>query len=266
MTGMKTAAIALLLHVVLFGTPSFADPILYGPGDPIPDGTFASTGVFLNFLDGSGSPVTGQSVSGINSQQVAFETSLGVPVTSRLRFDGVLNDAPVDVGVPFLLGYVTYTNGIFLVDTFSSDISMQTVGASNLPARYTQTYSDRMFVNITPNSGIDPEQDADIVSFRDRPDLGSLRIYEGREASIQLMGMFGSLDLFSFGAVVSAQGSGFFFPTIGTVPSDFVPMQTGDGTFIAPPISQVPEPSTLTLFASALALGLGKAIRRRASR
>ena len=43
MTGIKTAAIALLLHVVLLGSSSFAAGI-YLPGDPIPNDTFAATG------------------------------------------------------------------------------------------------------------------------------------------------------------------------------------------------------------------------------
>ena len=53
MTGIRTAAITLLLHVVLFSASSFAD-VIYPPGGPIGPNQFASIGVFGDLLNGNG--------------------------------------------------------------------------------------------------------------------------------------------------------------------------------------------------------------------
>ena len=53
MTGIRTAAITLLLHVVLFSASSFAD-VTYPPGGSIGPNQFASIGVFGDLLSGNG--------------------------------------------------------------------------------------------------------------------------------------------------------------------------------------------------------------------
>jgi hypothetical protein len=258
---MRTVPIALFLLVAVGVGYSAAEPIIYVPGDSIPSGQFAASAIFQGFLNSDGSPVVGQNILGVNSQELFIQRTSDFAAPSNLRFDGVLNDTPVAVGERFLLGYLTYTNGLFLTSTFLGPILTQTVGATDVLARYTQSFSDRVKLEVTQNFGT-AEQNADIVSFEGRPDLGSLRVYEGQAGAIQLFGMFGSLDLFSFGNVVSAPGSGFYFPTVGTVPSDFVPTLTGDGTFI-PAAPAAPEPATMTLLGSALALTI---LRRRGNR
>jgi hypothetical protein len=277
MTVIRTAAITLLLHVVLFSAPSFADAI-YSPGGAIGPTQFASTGVFSDFLNGNGTtatgpagtPVVGQNVQGLGTQELYFD-DLAAGTPSNLRFDGFLTDTPVaprpdcPPAAPdcFLLGILTYTNGIFFVDAFTSAVSLQTTGGSNLASSFTQSFTGRVVANITVNAGLDPEDDADIITFQNGDFLGSMRVYEGQAGAIQVLAKFGSLDLVAFGAVVSAPGSAFFFNGTGALPIGFVPTDTGNGTFIpAAPQTPVPEPATVTLLGSALALTLRKLIRR----
>lgn len=252
-SGVKVARGAwfALVMVVLTGRVGQADPV-YVPGSPIPPGQFASTAIFHDLLDGTATPGL-TAVYGLESQEVSFQRTTDYAAASNLRFDGVVRPANVAPGERFLLGYLTYTNGLHFIGTLNAGISIQTYGPPPVPGSFTQTYSDRVFLDITENSGT-AEQNADVIWFRDRPDLGSLRVYEGQAAAIELWGFFGSLHLDSFGAVVSNPGSGYYYQGIGEVPDDFVPSATGNGTFIpAAPYVPVPEPTLWQLGALACA-------------
>jgi hypothetical protein len=48
---------------------------------------------------------------------------------------------------------------------FTSAVSLQTIGGSNLGPSFTQTFTGRVVANITVNLGLDPEDDADTIYF-----------------------------------------------------------------------------------------------------
>ena len=126
----------------------------------------------------------------------------------------------------------------------------------------TQTLVENAVVVATPNND-DPEQSADIVYFEGRPDLGSLRVYEGEIAAIEVWGRIGSLHLDSFGDVVSDPGSGFYFAGVDDVPVDYVPDGTGNGNFSPVDTAAVPEPTTFAIWSAFACFGLIAASRRR---
>ena len=127
-----------------------------------------------------------------------------------------------------------------------------------------------MRLDVLNNVGT-PFQQADLLYFAADGAIGGMRVLEGPAGRIEVWGYFGSLNLFSFGLVVSAPGSAFFYGSLEReLPSEFGPTAIGDGTLpparpvgaITPGQSVVPEPSVVLLLASGLLTLGGLAARR----
>lgn len=168
------------------------------------------------------------------------------------RFDNFFEFIPtpftnVQIGQPFVLGYFTYKNGRYFLnsesdntrDLFVADLTVET--DSEQP-QFIQSLTKKIGLDITPNLG-NPEQNADIIYFLDNPEYGSFRIYEDQEATVEILGLFGSLDLAGFGGVVSGQDTGFTTQSIERFP--------------------IPEP--LTLLGTATAIGFAAIFKRKLS-
>ncbi len=97
---------------------------------------------------------------------------------------------------------------------------------------------------MTPNNGINPQDDADYAFFVGRPDLGEMRVYEaasglGNTGSIELWGHIGSL-----------------------IPTGF---RNATGGVFLNPFAVVPEAGTIALLAAGLlSFVAGRHRRRRA--
>lgn len=240
--------------------------MIYTPGEIIPNDHFVATGIFRNFESSQGVPVSNDTaiIRGLNSPELFFQRSTDFAAPSNLRFDGTLTSRQEVPGLlqgePFLLGHLTYTNGQFFVHTYYSDVLIQTYSPDIVGA--TQTLEERVVVVITENSD-NPERSADIVYFQGRPDLGSMRVYENQAGSIEVWGAIGSLNLFSFGEVVSNPGSAFFYSGLDETPAGFLPASTGNGAF---PPQAIPEPSSVALFALGAVALLGCGLIRRGKR
>lgn len=255
---------AIIASFAMSGAASAS--VLYTPGDTIPSDSFASTGIFrdLKLPGGGDARDIGATVFGINSPRLDFSYLFtnGLDPNS-IRFEGrtnSLSEVPgLLTGEPFLAGYLVYDNGLWFEGESRSEIFLQTFSPSIVGA--TQTLVETAVIVGTPNND-DPEQSADIVYFEGRPELGSLRVYEGEVAAIEVWEHFGSLHLDSFGDVVSGPGTGFYYSGIDAVPAEFVPDGTGSGVFEPADTAAVPEPTALFIWSVFIGVGLVVAVRR----
>ncbi|WP_157867325.1 PEP-CTERM sorting domain-containing protein [Gloeothece citriformis] len=147
----------------------------------------------------------------------------------------------VEMGQPFVLGYFTYKNGRFFLNSDSDQIRTlflaDLTGKINSPQpQYSQSFTTKIGLDITPNIG-NSLQNADIIYFLDYPEYGSFRIYEDQEATVEILGIFSSfnLNLAGFGNILSGEETGFTTSSI----ERFV----------------IPEPFTLLGTATAICFG-----------
>jgi hypothetical protein len=219
-------------------------------------GVVGSDGQLVTYLDqgsgpeilcpnaGCGTGIGVKSMQLAGSNQVEFwNSSFGVDAAhNAIQFvsSGVQN---VSLGQEFLLGTISYTNGIWFTDPEFS----VTFTSSSTDRRFNnQSWHDTIHLGITPNlSSNTPAQNADFIYLTALPKLGSVRAFElggspsGNTVTAALLGEINSLDLTRF---ANASGGGFLDPGIGLQP--------------------IPEPGTFALVATALA-GLGWLKRRR---
>jgi hypothetical protein len=241
-------------------------------------GSFASFGTFGTLRTASGAGLTpGVRIVGEGTQEVTFQNPF-LSAPNNLRFDGVTQSyAGLTAGRPFLLGYLAYTNGVFVIDEFLSRLSVGTTAGAEAPALLTQQYESDVRLNVTGNCSCTTDfENADILYFPSAQSIGGMRVLENQAGRVEVWGYFGSLNLFSLGQIVSSPGSAFFYGAIdvgpfASLPDGFVPTATGNGTLpVAPPAGAispsqvVPEPAVVLLTATGLLALTGVAARRRA--
>ena len=151
---------------------------------------------------------------------------------------------------PFLLGQLTFTNGIWTGSATNFGFTLTTHSPDML--FNSKQITDTLVMQVTPNTfgfgANTPDQNADFVYFSGNPILGSVRAYEltdspngSNTVTVDLIGYINSLHLLEF---ANAQGGGFINSSV-----DIAPVVT-------------PLPAALPLFASGLG-ALGLLARRR---
>ncbi|MDA8133867.1 MAG: choice-of-anchor K domain-containing protein [Desulfobacteraceae bacterium] len=152
--------------------------------------------------------------------------------SSVLRFEASEN-SNYAVGEEFLLGTLTFTNGIWnsFVHGEGSAFSFTITASSESANLYDQVFSGTLMMFTNINSADSPEERADWFYIQEKPGLGSVRVFEFSDGdstgTVELWGAFGSLDLVE----LKNPGGGAFLDSS-----------------ITPDISPVPEPSTIMLF------------------
>lgn len=225
-------------------------------------GQVGSDGQFVTYLDnGSGPEIlcpdagcdTGigpASVSLGGGNQVEFwNSSFGVDATHNFISFVSSGMNEVELGDKFLVGTITYTNGIWFTDPEFA----VTFSASSSDPGFVQSFSSTVHLTITTNQTTNTaSQNADFIYLTGLPSLGSVRAYElnsglGNTVTAELYAKISSLDLIEF---ANATGGGFLDPGIALQPT---------------PPTEVPEPATLALLSLGLA-GLRQIRRRSLSR
>lgn len=207
------------------------------------------------YLDGIETPLETINALGLTtSEEMARVSELIIPSTNSLHFTG--SAFATLQGQPFVAGHLSYTNGnasytsnfgsydvIHTTAVPSVTLEMTSAVLTGGPA-FNQTSSLEIIIVTTPNEDLtgnplDPHLAADFIYFKDRPDLGSFRVFEGESTDVEIRMAFNSLDLVGFGAVSN--------PAVG---------------FVSPDIT-VPEPSTVVLSMAIGLISLGARRRRR---
>ena len=221
------------------------------PANSQPVGSGVTNGVF-NSLDLIGAPdITYPDVNGIGTNQLDFSLPDSAP--SFFKFDGTSFEN-VQVGQTFVLGTLSYKNGLGFIGGHTSELAVSSSSSTTTPFDFNQILTEQIRLDITYNfllvDGVifdaTPEQQADILYFPNRPELGSFRIYENSTGTVEVLGRFGSLELAGFGNAISG---GFVDPTIDPIPT-------------APAVS-VPEPSSILSFLALGTLGAASTLKRK---
>lgn len=200
----------------------------------------------------------------LDGSVVSLQTSFGGPPTI-FSFVGA-NYANIGLGTPFLLGSLTFTNGVWLgagataADNVDTELDFEITTTSSLGPSLTIGGTLRHVVNSNLDCSTPTDQliAADWVYLTSAAFLGSQNSSAFRVldktcsppgstgiGTVELWGEFNSLDLLDFRN-----------PTNGILTSNI-------GEYVPPTV--VPEPTSLLLVgAGMLALALGKVRRRRA--
>lgn len=163
-----------------------------------------------------------------------------------VRFVAAAPQEVISVGDEFLLGILTFTNGIWT--SLEASFGFRLTTQSDDPAFDNKVLSDTLRMVVSDNTQATPEARADFVFFDRFRQVGSLRAFEladgGNTASARLFGRIGSL-----------------------VPTrmELVPGETGG--FVSPDtpdLPPIPLPATAWMLFGALgALGAVRAVSRR---
>ena len=166
----------------------------------------------------------------------------GIPF-SESDFSTGLAFTPLDFvdqiqGESFVAGFIDYTNGT--TDGGSASSVELVLNAFSDDDLFVQMLVEPIRFLVTTNSTANtPEQNADVIFFDNRPELGGFRVLEGETAQVEVLVAFNSLDLVGFGEVLT--------PETGFVSED--PLAEVPRAF-----SVVPAPGALWLLVSALLL------------
>lgn len=177
---------------------------------------------------GSGIGVLHLALPGINA--VEFQnTDFGVFRTFNEIFFSSAPAQDIVLGQSFLLGWLSYENGIWFTDP---EFGIELTAHSADPAFDGFVFSDTLHLRITPNSASNTaHQNADFLYFVLDPSLGSLRAFElgddpsGNRVTTEVWGMINSLHVLE---LTNATGGGFWDPSVADQPT-------------------VPEPTSLAL-------------------
>lgn len=127
------------------------------------------------------------------------------------------------IGDTFLIGTLTFANGIWSNAMATFDITLATV--SNDPAFNGHVLNDQLFMQVTPNNFVNgtPFANSDFVYFTGHPLLGSVRAFElrdnqpgGNTVTVDVFAQIGSLIPVEFS---NATGGGFIDPGISIPPT-----------------------------------------------
>lgn len=259
---MKNILVAALLTTPLFFGNAQASPVTV-------DGTFLSFNTWLP------DPAVGIPPSRMNGSLLNIDSSQSTPVsdlyglnwykgettnfatsTTKLdfsidsagisyysnSFEFIPNSTPTNVnkGDIFKLGTFRYTNGDWHPQT-DITFSLTTHSSDTLLDGHSFTGTIRLTTNSV--STYDPEAQADYFSIVERPDLGSVRVYDKDFQPSNAPGWIGEVD---------------FYAKIGSlIPTGFVAKNSA--TFLNPSVSAsltnpVPEPETYAMLLSGLGL------------
>jgi hypothetical protein len=148
-------------------------------------GAVGSDGQFETFINensvcpdagcGTGIGIANVDLHGITSDVAFYNTDFGVssPVNEIILTSNP--NQSVTRGVPFLAGWLTYTNGVWFTDPlFEIDATTLSLDDPSFDALVLQ---DTLHVGITPNTG-SPYQNADFVYLENNAFAGSVRAFE----------------------------------------------------------------------------------------
>lgn len=218
--------------------------------------------VDFEYADASGNLI------GAPVQSVEFHALYNDGTTSTVWTPNVVSFAPATgqqvtgfgASNPFLLGTLTFSNGIWTVPAGTGAVSPLAMLSFNLTAvtddaalnqLYDFEVSGTLQLMGTGNSAANtPEQNADYLFYTGDPELGSIRAYEladsptgSNTVSVDIYGYLDSLHILRF---ADATGGGFI----------------GTGTGADPSPVPVPEPATTSLLALGVAGLFGARLRR----
>lgn len=165
---------------------------------------------------------------------------------NELRFVAAEPQEVISIGDEFLLGILTFTNGIWT--SLEASFGFRLTTQSDDPAFHNKVLSDTVRMIVSDNTQATREARADYVFFDRFRQVGSLRAFElsdgGNTASARLFGRIGSL-----------------------VPTrmELVPGETGGFVSpLTPDLPPIPLPATAWLMFGAIgALGAVRALSRR---
>jgi hypothetical protein len=180
------------------------------------------------FLDGVEMPLN-DILAVLPSDDPAFNTRVSQeisPSTNQLVFNGFdFTNQPK--GETFVAGTIEYFNGVArgTSDNPATNTSVPSVDlrltSASLDPDFVQELNERIVIVSTPNMSDEngvliDEISADYIYFRDRPELGSFRVFEEHGTNVEVLAEFNSLDLIGFGAV-GDPSVGFVSPYV-TIP------------------------------------------------
>jgi len=155
-----------------------------------------------------------------------------------------------ELGQPFVLGLLQYQNSSTTDNIDTIDFKLQSIPTNGDPT-FAQTTTLTLSIVQTLNAG-NPVTDADYVFFKDFPQFGSFRVFEGQVSTVELVGAFHSLDVLGFGQSFNLGFVGFgdvgdpniAFTNPSVVPGLATPSLNAPSTNTP---SAIPEPTTIGL-------------------
>jgi hypothetical protein len=217
-------AIALTAAMGIIATKVHASPVTLGGGFLDFTTPFGPPSLLQSFVNGTeitapnpfpatttisfGTPV--ETVDFVN--QAAFcgpsynPGCLVPPVPNEIKF--TINSAPIDVvvGQEFLLGTLSFTNGIW---TGSADLSFELTTTSSDPTLNEQIFADTVHMNLTADGPTAADR-ADTISFVGHPEIGPFSVFELADGNnIGTVDLYGKIDGLEPTRFANPTGGGF---------------------------------------------------------
>lgn len=173
--------------------------------------TFAgnTSGIFTDPTTAPGSVFSGVGTNIFSSGEAASNSTSNI-----FEFTG--NAFSTTVGSTFTLGKLDYANGITTLGSNVESINLSTTLDLDTPIPLTQNFDFRLALDITPNLGNDPLEDADqLIAEISVPDQSFT--FEAQELTLELIGFSqdgGATINNTFFALEEAETSGFLFARI----------------------------------------------------
>ena len=224
-----------VVNLVSSQTETFINGFSIRPSAPLP--STGSPWTDADFISPDSGIGYGSMTFAAGTQSVAFSVTPSSSGANNSISFAPNNSADITArGQEFLLGTFSFTNGDFWAGTGYEDhrfsFSLTTDSTDSLFDG--QVFSDVLALTITRGLAGTPEENADLIHFENRPDLGSVRVYERQNGpntgTIEFYGVIGSLIPTRF---ANPQGGAFW------------------NSSVTPPLA-VPEPGTMLLLGSGL--------------